>query len=110
MRKRHQRGYLQYAKRKKSPAVWEFLWREVGPNGQLVRRKTIIGTIEQYPTQREASDAINGLRVSVNEACNRQPYTTVQIGELVDHYIQMELGERSDWYSAATKIIYRDYL
>jgi integrase len=46
----------------------------------------------------------------VNEACNRQPYTTVQIGELVDHYIQKELGERSDWYSAATKIIYRDYL
>jgi integrase len=110
MRKRHQRGYLRCAKRKKGPAVWEFLWREVGPNGQLVRRKTIIGTIDQYPTQQEASDAINGLRVSVNEACNRQSYTAVLMSELVDHYIQKELGERSDWYSAATKIIYRDFL
>jgi integrase len=32
------------------------------------------------------------------------------MGELVDHYIQKELGDRSEWYSAATKIIYRDYL
>ena len=110
MKIRKQRGYLRCAKRKNGPAVWEFLWREVGPNGGLIRRKTIIGTIEQYPSQQEASDAINGLRVSINEACNRQPYTTVLMGDLVDHYIDKELGERSDWYSAATKIIYRDYL
>ncbi len=110
MRKRHQRGYLRCVKRKNGPAVWEFLWREVGPNGRLIRRKTVVGTIEQYPTQHEASDAINGLRVSVNEACNRQPYTSVLMSELVDHYVEKELGERSEWYSAATKIIYGDYL
>jgi len=90
--------------------MWEFLWREVGPNGQLVRRTVVIGSVEQYPTQQEASDAINGLRVSVNEACNRQPHKSVLIGDLVDHYIEKELGERSEWYSAATKIIYRDFL
>lgn len=110
MRKRHQRGYLRCAKRKNGPAVWEFLWREVGPNGRLIRRTTVVGTIEQYPTHHEASDVINGLRVSVNEACNRQPYTSILVGELVDHYIEKELGERSEWYSAATKIIYRDFL
>jgi integrase len=82
----------------------------VGPNGSLIRRTTLIGTVEQYPTQQKASDAINGLRVSVNEACNRQLYTPVLMSELVDHYILKELGERSDWYSAATKIIYKDYL
>jgi integrase len=32
------------------------------------------------------------------------------MGELVDHYVEKELGERSEWYSAATKIIYRDFL
>lgn len=110
MRKRHQRGYLRCAKRKNGPAVWEFLWREVGPDGRLVRRTTVIGTLEQYSTQQEASAAVNGLRVSVNEACNRQPHTSVLMGELLDHYIEKELGERSEWYSAATKIIYRDFL
>jgi hypothetical protein len=74
--------------------MWEFLWREVGPNGQLKRRTTAIGNIEQYPTQQEASEAINGLRVSINEACNRQPHKSVLMGELVDHYIEKELGER----------------
>src|ERR1041385_4535206 len=110
MRKRNQRGYLRCAKRKNGPSVWEFLWREVGSNGRLIRRTTIIGSVEQYPTQQEASDAINGLRVSVNEACNRQAHKTVLMSDLVDHYIEKELGERSEWYSAATKIIYRDYL
>lgn len=110
MRKRHQRGYLRCTKRKRGPAVWEFLWREIGPNGKFIRRTTIIGSVEKYPTQQDASDAINGLRVSVNEACNRQPYASVLMGELVDHYIQKELGDRAEWYSAATKIIYRDYL
>jgi integrase len=70
----------------------------------------IIGSIDQYPTQQQASDAINGLRVSINEAYNRQPYTSVLMSELVDHYIEKELGERSDWYSAASKTIYRDIL
>src|SRR6185295_14782983 len=72
MKIRHQHGYLRCAKRKNGPDVWEFLWREVGPNGRLIRRTLVVGTIEQYPTQQEASNAINGLRVSVNEACNRQ--------------------------------------
>jgi len=107
---RKQRGYLRFAKRKNGPSVWEFLWREVGPNGKLIRRTTLIGTTEQYPTQQEAPDAINGLRVSVNEACNRQRHTSILVGELIDHYITKELGERAEWYSAATKVIYRDFL
>lgn len=110
MSTRHQRGYLRCVKRKKGPAMWEFLWREVGPSGKLIRRTTVIGSIEQYPTQQEASDAINGLRVSINDACNRQNHKSVLMGELVDHYIKKELGERSEWYSAATRLIYLDFL
>src|ERR1051325_8273723 len=110
MKVRHQRGYLRCVKQKNSQSIWEVLWREVGPDGRLIRRTMIIGSIDQYPTQQQASDAINGLRVSINEAYNRQPYTSVLMSELVDHYIEKELGERSDWYSAASKTIYRDIL
>jgi len=107
---RHQRGYLRCVKRKKGPAKWEFLWREVGPTGELIRRTTVIGSTEQYPTEESASAAINGLRVSVNDACNRQFHRSVLVGDIVDHYIKVELGDTSDWYAEATKIIYRDIL
>jgi len=110
MRMRHQRGYLRCVKRKKGPAKWEFLWREVGPTGELIRRTTVIGSTEQYPTEESASAAINGLRVSVNDACNRQFHRSVLVGDIVDHYIKVELGDTSDWYAEATKIIYRDIL
>jgi integrase len=96
--------------RKNGPAKWEFLWREIGPTGGLIRRTTVIGSIEQYPTEESASAAINGLRVSVNDACNRQFHKSVLMGELVDHYIKKELGEHSEWYSAATRLIYLDFL
>lgn len=108
--RRHQRGYLRCVKRKKGPAKWEFLWREVGPTGDLRRRTTVIGSVEQYPTAESASAAINGLRVSVNDACNRQFHKSVLVGDIVDHYIKTELGEVSEWYSKATKMIYRDIL
>ena len=108
--RRHQRGYLRCAKRKKGPAKWEFLWREVGPTGELIRRTTVIGSIEQYPTEESASAAINGLRVSVNDACNRQFHKSVRVGDIADHYTKTELGEESEWYSEATKMIARDFL
>ena len=72
MERRYQGGYLRLSKRKAGPYRWEFLWREVNPLGKVVRRKAIIGTVEQYPTASAASDAINGLRVSINEDRNRQ--------------------------------------
>src|SRR6185503_20629918 len=35
---------------------------------------------------------------------------SVLVGDIVDHYIKTELGDTSEWYSEATKIIYRDIL
>ena len=50
-----------------------------------MRRTVVIGNAEQYPTQDLALAAVNGLRVSINEACNRQRQRSVLIGDLVDH-------------------------
>ena len=88
---RHQRGHLRCTKRKNGPAVWEFLWRENDPTGKRLRRTLVIGTVEQFPTEDLALAAVNGLRVIINEACNRQRHGSVLIGDLVDHYIQTEL-------------------
>ena len=52
---------------------------------ERMRRSVVIGNVEQYPTQDLALAAVNGLRVSINEACNRQRQRSVLIGDLVDH-------------------------
>jgi len=53
--------------------------------------------------------AVNGLRVSKNEACNRQRSRSTTLGDLVD-YKQTELCDRSECYSEATKVIYAEFL
>jgi len=68
MRVRYQRGYLRLGHRKTGPDCWEFLWWDIELTGQRVRRKAVIGTVQQYPNIEEAWQASNGLRVSINEA------------------------------------------
>jgi hypothetical protein len=107
---RHQRGHLRCTKRKNGPSVWEFLWRENDATGKRLRRTATIGTIEQFPTEDLALIAVNGLRVSINEACNHQRERFILFGDLVDHYKQTELCDRAEWYSEATKVIYSQFL
>jgi len=66
--------------------------------------------IEQYPTEELALAAVNGLRVSINEICNRQRSRAILCGDLIDHYKQTELCYRSELYSEATKVIYAEFL
>jgi hypothetical protein len=80
MNTRHQRGHLRCAKRRIGLSVWEFLWRENDENGKRVRRTVVIGNVDQYPTRDLALAAVNGFRVSINEACNCQRHRSVLIG------------------------------
>ena len=86
MRARYQRGYLRLGHRKTGPDCWEFLWWDIELTGQRVRRKAVIETVQQYPNIEEAWQASNGLRVSINEARNRQQEQLVTVSDLVDHY------------------------
>jgi hypothetical protein len=82
MRVRYQRGYLRLGQRKNGPDRWEFLWWESEPSGLRVRRKTVIGTVLQYPNLENAWLASNGLRASINEARNRQREQAITIADL----------------------------
>ena len=112
MRVRYQRGYLRLGQRKKGPDRWEFLWWDSDPTGERVRRKAIIGTVQQYPNLENAWQASNGLRVSINETRNRQREQTITVADLVDHYIATELASAQvdGGKSHATKTVYRDIL
>jgi integrase len=112
MRVRYQRGYLRLGRRKKGPDRWEFLWWDSEPTGVRVRRKAVIGTVQQYPNLENAWQANNGLRVSINETRNRQREQAVTVANLVDHYSRIELAndQFDSGKSHATKTIYRDFL
>jgi integrase len=112
MRTRYQRGYLRLGHRKTRPACWEFLWWDNEPEGRRVRRKAIIGTVLQYPNVEEAWQASNGLRVSINEARNRQPEQLITVADLVDHYTETELANDlgNEGKSHATKVVYKVFL
>jgi integrase len=75
-----------------------------------VRRTAVIGTVEQYPTKDLAQAAVNGLRMCINEDRNRQREQRIPVADLIDHYIQTELAEETDWRSHATRIVYREFL
>ena len=107
---RHQRGHLRCVDRKNGSARWEFLWRETDAVGRRIRRNVVIGSIEEYPTETSAQAAINGLRTCINENHNRQREQRVSVADLIDHYIETELAESSNWHSHATRIVYREYL
>ena len=112
MRRRFQRGYLRVGHRKAGPDCWEFLWWDTEFTGKKVRRKAVVGTVQQYPNEETAWWASNGLRVSINEARNRQREQLVCVGDLIDDYTRTELDNDPDENakSHATKIVYKDFL
>lgn len=88
-------GCLRRSKRKVGPDCWEYLWRELDFLGRTVRHKTIVGTIEEYPTWDMASEAINGLRMSINDDRHRRQDRTITVGDLADHFTRVELCDGS---------------
>jgi len=112
MRARYQRGYLRIGHRKTGPACWEFLWRDKDLTGRRVRRKAVIGTVEEYRNVEDAWQASNGLRVSINEARNRQREESVTVADLLDHYTRTELSDdpTGGGKSCATRTVYQDFL
>jgi integrase len=89
MAQRYQDGHLRRAKRKRGPDVWEFLWREIGPNGGRHQRTLTVGNVHELRTEREALNRIQLLRTNINRDLPMSSLMTFK--DLVDHYRQTEL-------------------
>src|SRR5258708_1227394 len=112
MRERYQGGYLRHGLRKTGAIRWEFLWWDTEPTGRRVRRKAVIGTVQQYPNLEDAWQASNGLGVSMNEARNHQREQSISVADLIAHYTRTELaGDGADREkSYATRVVYKAFL
>lgn len=86
----YQQGSLTIEKRSNGTPVWVYRWRETGSDGKTVKRKRIIGTKKEHPTEAAARRAVDALRLDINaKTVGMSPLT---IRELADHYKQKELG------------------
>lgn len=106
MAQRYQAGHLRRVKRKRGPDVWEFLWRECGPNGKRRQRTLTVGSTSELRTEREALNRIQMLKTNINRDFPRSALMTFE--DLVDHYRQTEL--LADNKTAKTRVTYLGYL
>jgi integrase len=97
----YQQGSLTREPRAHSPAVWVFRWRENTSKGR-VKRKMIVGTVEQYRTKSAAQKACELLRTKIN----RETFTPQTVAELATHYRGKELPKKTPY----TEEVYGGYL
>ena len=101
-RERYQHGSIRREARKHGPAIWTLRWRETDTFGNIVRRKAVIGTVEEYRTKAAALRACEHLRSTIN----RDTRTPRTIAELVHHYINKELPNKTPY----TQEVYEGYM
>ena len=91
-RTRYQQGMISRVKRKHGPDCWIFRWRDTDVNGKRVRRKVVLGTVKEYPTEASALKAAESLRITINGEQPQHSQQPVSVAALVDHFKQHELS------------------
>lgn len=115
-RTRYQQGMINRVKRKQGPDCWIFRWREADINGKRVRRKVVLGTVKEYPTETAARIAAEALRLTINEEHPKPFQQPVSVAALIDHFKLHELGpikdgeEEDEGRAYSTRSTYTDIL
>jgi hypothetical protein len=106
----YQRGSLTIETRNRQADVWVYRWREPGPNGKRVKRKVIVGTIDDLKSKPAAQRAVDGLRLEVNSEAPIVVSRSLTLGEVVAHYRQTELVPENSRMSPSTRKVYGQFL
>ena len=100
-RARYQQGSLIREERKVGPNVWIFRWREQMPEGR-VKRKVVVGTVEQFRSKAAAQKAAEALRADIN----KETWMPSTVEQLVTHYSERELPSKAH----TTRAVYESYI
>jgi len=100
-RARYQQGSLIREERKVGPDVWIFRWREQTPEGR-VKRKVVVGTVDQYRSKAAAQKAAEALRANIN----KETWMPSTVEQLVTHYTERELPSKAH----TTRAVYGSYI
>jgi integrase len=105
-----QQGTMIRSERHGGPAVWEFRWREAGPEGKRIHRRMVVGSVEKLADETAARQAVAGMHLNINYADARVRSKRLTFSELVEHYRQRELNPDTIWKTHSTKVTYEGYL
>ena len=92
-----QNGSMMRTERHGGPDVWEFRWREPGPDGKRKHRRMVVGTTNEFDDEVAARQAIAGLHLRMNAWNERVKMRQITLSELGDHYRQRELKPDILW-------------
>ena len=98
MARKYQRGNLTLKKRANGPDVWEFRWRDTSGT----QRSKLIGTVEQFPTERDAQCATDALRLEINSELPKA--VPITVATLVDRYPHRRCGDGATGIRNAGKL------
>jgi integrase len=96
--------------RKRGPDVWEFRWREPGPDGKRKQRRMVVGSVLEFRTMEAALDAVQALLQAADNVNLRAKTQPIRLRSLIQHYSRKELADNNDWKSHATKISTKGYI
>jgi hypothetical protein len=85
-------------------------WREAGPDGKRKHRRMVIGSINTFPDEFAARQAVTGLHLDMNPRDARVSGRVHQLSELADQYRQRELKPDTLWKTHSTKVTYEAVL
>jgi integrase len=88
---RYQNGCIGEATNGSGVPVWIFRWYETQPDGERIRRKKQIGTLDQYKTKAAAEKAAVGLRLVINSGEQSELSSSITMKQLAQHFRQKEL-------------------
>lgn len=115
-RTRYQQEMVDRVKRKHGPDCWIFRWRETDVNGKRVRRKVVLGTVKEYPTEASALKAAEPLRINIHGEQPQPSQQPVSMAALIEHFKQHELSpikdaeDEEEGRAHSTRSIYIDIL
>jgi integrase len=88
------------------PDVWQFRWWDTDDAGRRVQRSRIVGSVEDYSTEKEAQRAVDAVRLEVNSELPKA--VPVTVGTLLDRYQQDPL--EMERLAHSTKLSYTSFL
>ncbi len=99
-----QNGSIMRSERRRGPDVWEYRWREPGPDGRRKHRRMVIGSVIQLRDKDAAVRALSALRRDINMANLRGKGKPLTLSQLADHYSRRETFPQLPMENALDKV------
>lgn len=93
---RYQNGCVILSRNGSGERVWLFRWYETQVDGERIRKKKKIGTLDQYRNKAAAEKAATGFRLAINSSKRNGLSRTVTISQLIAHFRERELADLGD--------------